>query len=247
MEESLKQVSMKPVISTKDLVKRYGKLEALRGLSIDVERGTAFCLLGPNGAGKSTAISILTGQIEPTSGNATVMGLDVTKDPIGVKRMIGIVPENENPPSFLTVREYLEIVCSIRNVSDPSPKIEWWIEFFSLASKTDVLCKDLSKGTKKKVLISASLVHEPELLFLDEPFLDLDPIIQRKFREYLKEYVTKGGTLFLSTHILEIAEKLCTRAAILNEGTLIVSGELSQLKVEKESLEDVFIRLVTDE
>lgn len=237
---------MKAIV-TRDLTRRYGKLEALSGLSIEVEQGESFCLLGPNGAGKTTTIGILTGGIEPTSGSATVMGVDVAKDPIGVKRLIGIVPEMEYPPSFLTVREYLDMVCSIRNVKDSGPKIERWIEFFDLTPKTDVLCKDLSKGTKKKVIVAAALVHEPKLLFLDEPFLDLDPIVQHNLKAYLAEYVSKGGTIFLSTHILEIAEKLCTRTAILNEGKLIASGELSQLKKSQESLEDVFVRLVKEE
>ncbi len=110
-----------------------------------------------------------------------------------------------------------------------------------------MLCKDLSKGTKKKVIVSAALVHEPKLLFLDEPFLDLDPIVQHNLKAYLNEYVAKGGTVFLSTHILEIAEKLCTRTAILSKGKLIASGEVTQLKKEKESLEDVFMRLVKEE
>jgi ABC-2 type transport system ATP-binding protein len=237
---------MKAIV-TRDLTRRYGKLEALSGLSIEVERGESFCLLGPNGAGKTTTIGILTGSVEPTSGSATVMGVDVAKDPIGVKRLIGIVPEMEYPPSFLTVREYLDMACSIRGVPDPGPKIDRWVEFFDLKPKVDVLCKDLSKGTKKKVIVSAALVHEPQLLFLDEPFLDLDPVVQHNLKGYLKEYVGRGGTIFISTHILEIAEKLCTRAAILNEGRLIAYGELSRLKKSQESLEDVFMRLVREE
>jgi ABC-2 type transport system ATP-binding protein len=237
---------MTAAITTKDLTKRYGNLDALGGLSIDVEQGESFCLLGPNGAGKSTTISILTGTIEPTSGTATVMGLDVGKDPMGVKKLIGIVPESEYPPSFLTVREYLDLVCSIREVKEPGPKIDRWIKFFDLGSKTDVLCKDLSKGTKKKVIVSAALVHEPKLLFLDEPFLDLDPIVQHNLREFLGDYVKNGGTIFLSTHILEFAEKLCTRACILNNGKMIAFGELSDLKKSQESLEDVFMRLVKE-
>ena len=234
-------------ITTRDLTKKYGKLEALSNLSIDVAEGESFCLLGPNGAGKSTTISILTGSIEPTSGTATVMGINAAKDPTGVKKAVGIVPENEYPPSFLTVREYLDLVCSIRKVNDPKPRIDRWIEFFGLGPKEDVLCKDLSKGTKKKVIVSAALVHEPKLLFLDEPFLDLDPIVQHNMKDYLKSYVKEGGTVFLSTHILEIAEKLCDRAGILYEGKLIACGKLSELKKSQESLEDVFMRLVKEE
>lgn len=234
-------------ITTRELTKKFGKLEALSGLSIDVEAGESFCLLGPNGAGKSTTISILTGSIEPTSGTATVMGVDVARNPTEVKKAVGIVPEMEYPPSFLTVREYLDLVCSIRKVSEPKPKIDRWIEFFDLTAKEDVLCKDLSKGTKKKVIVSAALVHEPKLLFLDEPFLDLDPIVQHNMKDYLKTYVKEGGTVFLSTHILEIAEKLCDRAGILYNGKLIASGKVAELKHSQESLEDVFMRLVKEE
>ncbi|MDN7023417.1 ABC transporter ATP-binding protein [Methanoculleus sp. FWC-SCC1] len=234
-------------ISTNDLTKKYGAVEALSGLCIEVAEGESFCLLGPNGAGKSTTISILTGSIAPTSGTAEVMGIDVASDPIGVKKAVGIVPETEYPPSFLTVREYLELVCSIRNVPDPDSRIEHWIEFFDLGSKRDVLCKDLSKGMKKKVIVSAALVHEPKVLFLDEPFLDLDPLVQRAMKDYLRSYVREGGTVFLSTHILEIAEKLCDRAGILYDGRLIACGKLSELKASQESLEDVFMRLVHEE
>ncbi len=234
-------------ISTHGLTKKYGNLEALSDLRIDVAEGESFCLLGPNGAGKSTTIGILTGSVEPTSGTATVMGIDVAKDPLEVKKVVGIVPETEYPPSFLTVREYLELVCSIRNVNDPASRIEHWIEFFELGAKEDVLCKDLSKGMKKKVIVAAALVHEPKVLFLDEPFLDLDPIVQHAMKDYLRSYVREGGTVFLSTHILEIAEKVCDRAGILYDGRLIACGKLSELKTSRESLEDVFMRLVKEE
>lgn len=234
-------------ISAKNLVKRYGKFEALGGVSFDVMEGESFCLLGPNGAGKTTTIGILTGNLLPTSGSAEVMGVDVTKDSLEVKRRIGIVPEMEYPPSFLTVKEYLDMVCSIRKVKEPEPKVKSWIEFFGLTEKEDSLCKDLSKGTKKKVMLSAALVHEPKLLFLDEPFLDLDPIVQKDVREYLKSYTKEGGTIFLSTHILEIAEKLCDRTAILQNGHMVASGSITELRIAKESLEDVFMRLVKEE
>lgn len=240
-------ISFMPAIVTQNLTKQYGKLEALSDLCIEVAEGESFCLLGPNGAGKSTTIGVLTGSLEPTSGTANVMGIDVAKDPIGVKKAVGIVPESEYPPSFLTVREYLDLVCSIRNVSDHASRIDHWIEFFDLGQKQDVLCKDLSKGTKKKVIVSAALVHEPKLLFLDEPFLDLDPIVQHAMKDYLRSYVKEGGTVFLSTHILEIAEKLCDRAGILYDGRLIACGKLSELKKSRESLEDVFMRLVQEE
>jgi ABC-2 type transport system ATP-binding protein len=233
-------------ITTKGLTKRYGSLEALSDLSVVVEEGESFCLLGPNGSGKTTTIGILTGSLQPTAGTATVMGIEVTADAIGVKRKIGIVPEMEYPPSFLTVHEYLDLACSLRKVDDPQPKIDRWIQFFGLESKENVLCKDLSKGTKKKVMLSSAFVHEPKLLFLDEPFLDLDPIVQRNTREYLRSYVKEGGTIFLSTHILEIAEKLCDRVGILYNGKLIASGKLAELKHSQESLEDVFMRLVVE-
>jgi ABC-2 type transport system ATP-binding protein len=181
----------------------------------------------------------------PTSGTAKVLGINVVADPILVKAAIGIVPEIEYPPSFLTVEEYLHFVSSVRGLPD-NGNTDRWIEFFGLEEKRETMCMSLSKGQKKKVTLSAALLHEPRMLFMDEPFLDLDPLIQRKFKSWLFDFVKRGGTVFLSTHILELAEKLCTRVGIIDKGRLVAVGSLEELRTTKgEDLEQIFVRLVS--
>lgn len=227
------------------LTKQFGKLTAVNNLDLRISQGEFFCILGPNGAGKTTTLQMLSGQLPPTSGTATVLGMDAAADPIAVKAAVGIVPELEYPPSFLSVEEYLHFVAAVRGLDDDG-RVDKWIEFFSLADRRNTLCMNLSKGLKKKTTISAALLHKPKVLFMDEPFLDLDPIIQRKLKDWLREYVNDGGTVFLSTHILELAEKLCTRVGIMDKGKLVALGSLKELQSSSgEDLEDIFVRLVS--
>jgi ABC-2 type transport system ATP-binding protein len=233
-----------PVIETVKLSHRFGDFEALREVSLSVEKGEFFGLLGPNGAGKTTLVRILTGQLAPTSGKASVMGTG-PDDPIGIKRKIGIVPEAESPPTFLTAQEFLELVCRIRQVADVGARVGKWLDFFQINEKKDVLCRDLSKGQRQKVMLAAAFIHEPELLILDEPFINLDPIFQKKLREYLQGVTAGGRTVFMCSHILEIVEKLCTRVAVINQGRIVAQGKFDEIRQnEGEGLEDVFMRLV---
>jgi ABC-2 type transport system ATP-binding protein len=232
-------------VETYSLTKRFGKLTAVEGLDLNIKAGELFGFIGPNGAGKTTTLQMLSGQIQPTSGTATVMGIDVVSDPISVKTAIGIVPELEYPPSFLTVEEYLHFVSSVRGLPD-NGRIDRWIEFFGLEEKRNTMCMSLSKGQKKKITLSAALLHEPGMLFMDEPFLDLDPLIQRKLKSWLLDFIKRGGTVFLNTHILELAEKLCTRVAIIDKGKLVAQGTLRELQNGAgEDLEEIFVRLVS--
>ncbi|MDP6917408.1 MAG: ABC transporter ATP-binding protein, partial [SAR86 cluster bacterium] len=194
------------VISCKKLSKKYDDVLALNGVNLDVEKGEFFGLLGPNGAGKTTLLKILTGQIKSTEGTSEVLGIDVVKDVMGVKRKIGIVPEQESPPSFLTPREVLEMVTSIRELEEP--EIEKWIEFFELEPLEGRVCRNLSRGQRQKVMLAAAFMSQTELLFLDEPFINLDPIVQTKVRDWLVDFVKQGGTVFLNTHLLENAQRL---------------------------------------
>ena len=207
-----------PVIETDKLSRKFGDFEALRGVSLAVEQGEFFGLLGPNGAGKTTLVRILTGQLEPTSGKAQTMGSG-PDDPIMIKQKIGIVPEAESPPTFLTAQEFLELVCRIRRVEDVGGRVARWLDFFQINEKKDVLCRDLSKGQRQKVMLATAFIHEPKLLILDEPFINLDPIFQKKLREYLQGVIAEGRTVFMCSHILEIVEKLCTRVAVIQWGT----------------------------
>ena len=233
-----------PVIEAVNVSKRFAEVEALKDVTLTVHEGDFFGLFGPNGAGKTTLLRILTGQILPDAGSATTAGVS-SHDAIGVKRAVGIVPEAETPPSFMTAQELLELTCRIRGLDDIKERVDRWLSFFEVEDKRDVLCKDLSKGQRQKMMLASAFIHEPRLLLLDEPFINLDPIFQRKVREYLQGLLEEGRTIFMCTHILEIAERLCTRIAVINGGTIIEEGTIDQMRdAEGENLEDIFMRLV---
>ena len=231
------------VIDIRGVSKSFGDVVVLDDISFNVNKGDFFGLFGPNGAGKTTLLRIITGQIAPDSGDALVMDIPHT-DSIGIKSKVGIVPEAETPPTFLTARETLELTCRIRGVEDLS-KVDHWLNFFEIDDKENVLCRDLSKGQRQKIMLAAAFIHEPEVLLVDEPFINLDPIYQRKVREYLRDMVDNGRTVFMCTHILEMAEKLCSSIAVINNGHIISRGSLDELREnEDENLEDIFLRVV---
>jgi ABC-2 type transport system ATP-binding protein len=214
-------------------------------LNVEVHSGEFFGVFGPNGAGKSTFIKLLTGQLKPSKGKIEVLGINAIKNPQKVKANIGIVPESESPPSYLTPVEFLQFVAKLRDLDEVDDKVEYWMEWFGLEDKRNTMCKDLSKGQRQKVMLASAFIHKPKLLFLDEPFANLDPIYQRKCREWLLSHVKQGGTIFLCSHVLEMAERMCNRMAIINDGKVLAAGTVRELKQDvKETLEDVFIRLV---
>jgi len=231
-----------PVIEVTDINKSFGETQVLKDINFTVKKGDFYGLFGPNGAGKTTLLRIITGQLAPDKGEALTMGVS-SSDPMGVKRLVGIVPEAETPPTFLTARETLELTCRIRRVDDLG-RVDEWLRFFDITDKADVLCRDISKGQRQKVMLASAFIHEPEILLVDEPFINLDPIYQRKVREYLRGLVSEGRTVFMCTHILEIAEKLCTQIAVINEGRIVSSGSMDELRVGDEDLEDIFLRVV---
>lgn len=231
-------------IEARGIVKRYGKFEALKGIDLTVQPGEFFGLFGPNGAGKTSLLKVLTGQLEPTAGSASVLGIDVARRPLEVKAAVGIVPEVESPPSYLTSYEYLYFVGRVRGVHDLDKRILTWLDFFELDSMRHTICKDLSKGTRQKLMLAAAFIHEPKLLFLDEPFINLDPIFQRRVKDWLQEYRAHGGTVLMCSHLLDMAEKLADRVAVIQEGRVIASGSLSEVRGQYEDLETAFLHLV---
>ena len=232
-----------PVIDIRNVSKSFGDVKVLDDVCLDVERGDFFGLFGPNGAGKTTLLRIITGQLAPDIGESWTLGVPHT-DPTGVKSKVGIVPEAETPPTFLTARETLELTCRIRGVDDLG-RVDHWLRFFKIEDKEDVLCRDLSKGQRQKVMLAAAFIHEPDVLLVDEPFINLDPIYQRKVREYLRGLVDDGRTVFMCTHILEIADRLCDRIAVINDGRIMSYGTLDEIRIsEDENLEDIFLRVV---
>jgi len=230
------------VIKCIELSKKYDQVSALSKVNLNVERGEFFALLGPNGAGKTTLLKILTGQIRATEGEAEILGMNIEQNIMQVKKKIAIIPEQESPPSFLTPREVLEMVSSIRKIEEP--KIEFWINFFDLQPMEGRVCRNLSRGQKQKVMLAAAFISETELMFLDEPFINLDPIVQTKVRDWLVDYVKEGGTVFLNTHLLENAQRLCNRAAIIHEGNIQSVIELNNLDKQNINLEQLFHEII---
>jgi len=234
-------------IEATHLSKRFGNLTVLNNISLNVSKGEFFGLFGSNGAGKTTLLRILTGQLSADSGEVRTAGYSIS-DPISIKRSVGIVPEAESPPTFLTAREALELSCLLRNLNNVNERVDRWLDFFDLQEKSDVLCRDLSKGQRQKLMLTSAFIHEPSLLFLDEAFINLDPIYQRRLRGYLKSLVEEGRTIFMCTHILEIAEKLCSRVAVIDRGSIVAQGSIDELRSQEgEDLEEIFIRTVKNE
>ncbi len=237
-------------VETEGLTKRYGDITALNGLSLSVDDGELFGLLGPNGSGKTTTIEILTGQIEPTSGTARVLGRDPVADPIAVRRDVGVLPEREDPPSFLTPREYLRFVCDVRHLDDADARVAEWATTLEFEGLLDTLAADLSEGERQRVMLSQAFIHEPALVFIDEPLVNLDPLMQESVKGYLADYCDAGNTLFLSTHFMAVAEDLCTSVGIITDGSLERVRDLDAERAGGEDgperLLDTFVAEVSD-
>jgi len=234
----------KITIDVQHLTKVFSGLRAVNDVSLKIASGEFFGLLGPNGSGKTTMIKCMTGQIKPSEGSITVLGINALKDPIKVRELCGIIPEQENPPSFLTAVEYLYYVGKIRKIEKLEEKTAHWLKLLDFADQKDILCKDLSRGTRQKLMFAQAFIHEPKLAFIDEPLINLDPLTQKKVKDFLRKYVKNGNTVFFSTHVLEIAEELCTSMAVLDRGQILFQGSMKQKK--KQSLENFFIKLVKD-
>jgi ABC-2 type transport system ATP-binding protein len=233
------------MIDVKNLSKFYGNTKAVDDVSFSVGRCELFGLLGPNGSGKTTMIKMLTGQIKPTSGSLRVHGVDVLEDPIRVRELVGVIPEQETPPSFLTAEEYLHFVAKIRKMEHYEKTCESWFEFLDFKDQKNSLCKDLSRGTRQKLMFAQAFLHEPELAIIDEPLINLDPVMQRKVKDFLAGYVKSGGTIFISTHILEIAKQICTSIGIIYKGKLVYAGRMDDPALQGRNFEEFFLELVS--
>jgi daunorubicin resistance ABC transporter ATP-binding subunit len=227
-----------PLVSVQDLVKTYpGRrksppVEAVRGISFGVEAGEFFGLLGPNGAGKSTTIGMLTTLVVPTGGRAWVAGIDVVADPVGVKRRIGVVTQNNTLDMQLTVAENLEFRSRFFGLGlrDAARRAEQLLEAFGLADRRKAIATDLSGGQAKRLLIARALVHKPDVLFLDEPTAGLDPQTRVNLWDMLRALHDEGQTILLTTHYMEEAEALCDRVAVVDHGEVLASGTIDELK-----------------
>ena len=230
------------VIEAEQVVKTYGQVRAVDGIDLEIGPGELFGLLGPNGSGKSTTVKLLTGQIAPDRGMIRVLDIDVIRDPVGARVHVGIIPEQETPPSFLTAEEYLHFVADVLGMgNEREERIRFWFDFLGVSDHRDQLCKDLSRGTRQKLMVAQAFLHEPPVAFIDEPLINLDPLMQRKVKDYLTGYVSRGNTVFFSTHILSVAEEICTRIGILHRGKLLYTGTVADLTSGYGNLETFFL------
>lgn len=244
-----------PAVEIVDLVRRFGSFTAVGNLNLRVERGRFFGFLGPNGAGKSTTIKMLTGLLAPTSGRISVLGRDLERETLEVKRRIGVVPEDLNLFERLTGAEMLTFTGRMyglerREIAERAAEL---LALMELEDEPKKLIVEYSHGMKKKLSLACALIHRPEILFLDEPFEGVDALASRTLKDLLSRLTARGLTVFLTSHVLEIVERLCTDIAIIAQGKLVAAGSLDELRrgiavdgegqerVEPMSLEDYFI------
>ena len=242
-----------PLVEVSDLTKVFGAVRALDGVNLKVFPGEVYGLLGPNGAGKSTMIKIISGLLEPTSGTTKVAGFDSVREPIEVKSKIGCVAENPIMYESLSPRDFFEFVGSIRKIDSASTNamVKQLAEAFDMDQFFDSPIATLSMGTKQKVAVVASLLHRPSVLLLDEPLNGLDVKSSRISKDLISFHAQSGGAVLFSTHIMEVAEHICTKIGIIFRGKIVAEGTLDQLRAmaggRDATLEEVFLRLTNEE
>ncbi|MBS1859490.1 MAG: ABC transporter ATP-binding protein [Acidobacteria bacterium] len=234
-----------PAISVRNLRKAYGLKAAVDGVDLEVPRGSFFGFLGPNGAGKSTTIRMLTGLAPADSGEIEILGLQMPRQELEIKKRIGLVPDESLLFDRLTGAEFLEFVGRMYGLPRPTAmqRARDLMDLFQLANDRKII-GEYSKGMRKRVAMAASLIHHPELFLMDEPFEGVDAVGARLMKDILIDQVRRGATIFLTTHVLEVVERLCDRVAIINEGRIVKEGALEELRAGGESLEDAFVRIV---
>jgi ABC-2 type transport system ATP-binding protein len=249
-----------PAISTENLTRRFGELVAVENVNLRVAPGQFFGFLGPNGAGKSTTIKMLTGLLAPSSGRIDILGMDFAERSTEVKRQIGVVPEGMALFGRLTGAEYLTFVGRMYGLDreTTAQRTAELLEFMQLANEPRKLVTDYSHGMQKKLALAAAVIHGPKILFLDEPFESVDAIAAGTLKSMLQGMIARGATIFLTSHVLEIVERLCSHVAIIDRGKLVAQGSLEELRtgVEAQSpegvqetrgkltLEEIFLRTV---
>ena len=240
------------MIDFQQVSKRYTKLgaKALDNLTLHVQGGELFGFIGPNGAGKSTAIKLMTGVLRPDEGVITVAGHDLSKDRLAAQRAIGYVPDSNDLYDRLTGLEYLNFMADIYQVDAARRKehIEKYLSIFSLEDAANSQIRSYSKGMKQKLMVIGALIHQPPVWVLDEPLSGLDPRAAHLLKEEMKRHCAAGNTVFFSTHVLEVAEKLCTRIGVIAHGQLRAQGTMEELRSGEvgASLEELFLELTDD-
>jgi ABC-2 type transport system ATP-binding protein len=233
-------------LRTSGLSKSFGR-PAVDGLDLEVRRGELYALLGPNGAGKTTTLRMVTGLVAPDAGSIEVLGIDLARAPLEAKRRMAYLPDDPMLYGKLKPTEYLEFVAGLWGVDaiDAEPRARKLLDWLDLSPHAHELTEGFSRGMKQKLALAGALIHDPELLILDEPLTGLDAAAARQVKDLLLSHVAKGGTVILTTHILEVAERLAQRIGIIRAGRMIAEGTLAELRERTSgaSLEDVFLQL----
>ena len=249
-------------IATQHLTRRFGQLVAVDDVDLRVTPGQFFGFLGPNGAGKSTTIKMLTGLLAPSAGRVEILGLDLAQNPVEVKRQIGVVPEGMALFGRLTGAEYLNFAARMYGLDreTAAKRTAELLDFMGLADQSRTLITDYSHGMQKKLALAAAVIHGPKILFLDEPFEGVDAIASGTLKAMLQRMIARGATIFLTSHVLEIVERLCSHVGIIHRGKLVAQGSLEELGAgvqahrspdspnapagETLTLEEIFLRIV---
>jgi ABC-2 type transport system ATP-binding protein len=244
--------AMELAVETRGLTRDFGSFRAVDGIDLVVPAGSFYGFLGPNGAGKSTTIKCLTGLLRPTSGSMRILGIDPIVDPVAVKRRIGVMPEDLALFDRLTADETLTFIAQVHGIEPETARrrSDDLLEMMDLKSAGTTLVTDFSHGMRKKLSLAAALLPGPRLLFLDEPFEGIDAVASRQIKDLLQSFVARGGTIFLTSHILEIVERLSTQIGIIARGRLVAQGAIGDLRsgdAAGRSLEELFIGLVGGE
>jgi len=240
------------MIEIEHLTKNFGTLQAVKDLSLTIPRGELFCFLGPNGAGKTTTIKILCGLLKPTGGTLHIRGIDLQADPAAVRRLIGYIPDTPFLYERLTPVDFFRFIGDLYQV--PAERVhaarEHFFALFDMEAYAQTLIKDLSHGYRQRLIYAATFLHQPEVLFIDEPFIGLDPFSIRLIHDLLRQAARAGTTILLTTHILAFAEQLADRIGIIAGGRLVGLGTLAELRARSSMqgpLEDIFLRLTRPE
>jgi ABC-2 type transport system ATP-binding protein len=246
-----------PAIRTQSLTRRFGALTAVDDVTFSVAGGQFFGFLGPNGAGKSTTIKMLTGLLDPSAGSVEILGQPFSASALDLKRQIGVVPEGMALLGRLTAPEYLHFVGRMYGLDRETTKLrtEELLEFMQLANESKKLVTDFSHGMQKKLALAAAVIHGPKVLFLDEPFEGVDAVAAGMLKTMLTGMINRGATIFLTTHVLEIVERLCSHVAIISQGRLVANGSLEDLRAgvastlpggeqQRLTLEEIFLAIV---
>ncbi len=234
-----------------NLTKNYGKLTAVNNVNLEVAPGEIFGFLGPNGAGKTTTIKMMAGLLQPTDGSVLICGHDVQQEPIQAKALTGFIPDRPFLYEKLTAAEFMRFIAELYGMHAPNNRINALLDLFSLSDWRDELVENFSHGMKQRLVMASALIHDPKVLVVDEPMVGLDPRGARLVKDIFKDLASKGVAVFMSTHTLEIVEQMCTRVAIINQGSIIAEGSVEELgrlaRMENSHLEPIFLRLTGED